>query len=202
MKNENSYHHGDLRNTLITIGTEMLAEEGSQALSLRKLAKRAGVSHNAPYMHFADKEALLAAIAEEGFRLLSVAFEAAVQAAPAEDWPAQFQAGCWAYVQFALDHPDQLQMMIRPFEAAKYPSLSKTSLGALERLRELVAAGQAQGYVKTGDSWEIAGVVWSLLHGIATIWAGQKMPSAVMAGRSRAALTQAFAQHLYEGLSD
>jgi AcrR family transcriptional regulator len=65
------YHHGDLRGVLIAVATELLAEEGVHTLSLRKIAQKAGVSHNAPYMHFADKEAVLAAIAEEGFRLLS-----------------------------------------------------------------------------------------------------------------------------------
>jgi AcrR family transcriptional regulator len=72
------YHHGNLRNALIAIATELLAEEGVHALSLRKMAQRAGVSHNAPYMHFADREAVLVAIAEEGFRLLSVEVESTI----------------------------------------------------------------------------------------------------------------------------
>ena len=67
MKPKDKYHHGNLRNKLIAIATELLSEEGAHSLSLRKISQRAGVSHNAPYMHFADKEAVLAAIAEEGF---------------------------------------------------------------------------------------------------------------------------------------
>ncbi|HWZ19753.1 MAG TPA: helix-turn-helix domain-containing protein, partial [Ktedonobacteraceae bacterium] len=60
------YHHGDLRNALIQAGLEILAEGGAQELDLRKVARRAGVSHAAPYRHFADKQALVAAINEEG----------------------------------------------------------------------------------------------------------------------------------------
>ena len=66
-----SYHHGDLRNALIQAGLELLAEGGVQELDLRKVARRAGVSHAAPYRHFADKQALIAAINEEGFHLLA-----------------------------------------------------------------------------------------------------------------------------------
>src|SRR5215467_12607566 len=71
------YHHGDLRAALIRAGLAILAEEGVQALTLRAAARRAGVSHNAPYRHFADKEALLAAIAEEGFIDLAARVEEA-----------------------------------------------------------------------------------------------------------------------------
>ena len=66
-----SYHHGNLRQALIDAAVGALQTEGIEALSLRKLAKDIGVSHNAPYMHFEDKEALLAAIAEEGFKRLA-----------------------------------------------------------------------------------------------------------------------------------
>ena len=64
------YHHGDLKNALIHAGIAILAKEGVGGLSLRKVAARAGVSHAAPYAHFADKQALIAAISTEGFRLV------------------------------------------------------------------------------------------------------------------------------------
>ena len=72
------YHHGDLRNALIQAGLAILAEEGTHALSLRAAARRSGVSHAAPYRHFADKEALLAAIAEQGFNTLAASVRAAI----------------------------------------------------------------------------------------------------------------------------
>ena len=70
MSNKKSYHHGDLKNALIKAGIEILAQEGVGELSLRKVAQKAGVSHTAPYAHFTDKQALIAAISTEGFRLL------------------------------------------------------------------------------------------------------------------------------------
>lgn len=194
------YHHGDLRNTLIEMATEMLVTDGVAALSLRKVAKRAGVSHNAPYMHFADKEGLLAAIAEEGFRRLTAAVDQAVAEA-GDGWYARFQAGCCAYVQFALEHAEHLQVMIGSFAPAKYPSLATASWEALERLKLLIEAGQAAGQLRAGDSREMATVAWSLVHGIATIWAGGKMPAVVIGEREAPALTADFVGMLYGGLA-
>ncbi len=70
MPKKKTYHHGDLKNALIKAGVEILAKDGVSGLSLRKVALRAGVSHSAPYSHFADKQALIAAISTEGFRQL------------------------------------------------------------------------------------------------------------------------------------
>ena len=76
-----TYHHGDLKNALIKAGVEILSQEGVEGLSLRKVAQRAGVSHNAPYSHFPDKQSLIAAISTEGFRQLYGELDAAVSAA-------------------------------------------------------------------------------------------------------------------------
>ena len=100
----NSYHHGDLKNALIRAGIEILSKEGVQALSLRKVAKRAGVSHAAPYAHFADKQALIAAIAAEGYKKLYEKLSAAQDSQ--EDPLARLIAVARAYVQSALDEPD------------------------------------------------------------------------------------------------
>lgn len=197
---DNTYHHGDLRNTLIKTGVMMLEQEGEQALSLRKLAKQTGVSHNAPYMHFADKEALLAAIAEEGFHILTNAVDTAVTQSEG-NWPQQFQNGCWAYVNFALHHPSHLQVMFRYFEPAKYPSLFQASTGALERLKVVIEAGQHQGLLINGDSKQLATFVWSLLHGVSMILAGRKMPPVVMGNKSPQELTVNFLELVCSGIA-
>jgi AcrR family transcriptional regulator len=194
------YHHGDLRNALIAAGVRMLATGGEQTLSLRQLAREAGVSHNAPYMHFADKEALLAAVAEEGFGLLAEQLNAALTAA-GSDWPLRLQAGSWAYVQFALDHPAHFNVMFRDYELDQYPSYFKASLEALAILEALVVAGQAEGLVRAGDSRQLATLVWSLLHGLATILAGRKMPPVVMGDITPQALVAQQVQQLYAGLA-
>lgn len=90
--------------------------------------------------------------------------------------------------------------MLRPFNVVTCPSLSKTSLGALDSLQRLVVQGQEMGHVKAGDSREIAVVIWSLLHGLSTIWAGHKMPATVIDQRRPQEMTHIFVQHLYAGL--
>src|ERR1700758_5049161 len=98
------YHHGDLRHALIQAGLEILSAGGAATLDLRKVARKAGVSHAAPYRHFADKQALVAAINEEGFRQLAERIQSTVREAPDETFE-QLQAIAIAYVQFAREHP-------------------------------------------------------------------------------------------------
>src|SRR4051812_30727887 len=118
------YHHGDLRNALIRAGQELLAAEGITGLDLRKVARAAGVSHAAPYRHFADKQALLAAIAEDGFYQLAQDIDDAIQQAPTTA-AAQLEQLARAYVQFALDHPAHMREMFSGLtgEHAAYPQL-------------------------------------------------------------------------------
>jgi AcrR family transcriptional regulator len=97
------YHHGDLRNALISEGLKLLEEAGHSDFTLRDLARRVGVSAAAPYAHFTDKSALLAAIATTGFVRLRAALETAVRS---DSDPAdQFLHMGSAYVRFGLDHP-------------------------------------------------------------------------------------------------
>ena len=103
-----TYHHGELRPTLLGTAAKILEKEGRDAISLRDLARRAGVSHNAPYRHFADREALLAALAEEGFTLLAAALEGKL-------WREQ----ATAYLRFALANPERFRLLFtRPVPAA------------------------------------------------------------------------------------
>ena len=101
---EKPYHHGDLRRVLLDAAVAAIAERGAAALSLRDLARRAGVSHAAPTHHFRDKAGLLTAVAAEGFALLGTAL------AEADD----FAATGVAYVRFATTHPGHFAVMFRP----------------------------------------------------------------------------------------
>src|SRR5262249_12876624 len=160
------YHHGDLRAALIRAGLAILAEEGVQALTLRAAARRAGVSHNAPYRHFADKEALLAAIAEEGF----VDLAARVVEARAHDAAsprAQLEESGWAYVQFALAHPDHLRVMfgVPITNPGAHPRLLAAGAHAFNVLVAIVADGQRAGEFIEGNPRQIAFSAWSIVHG-------------------------------------
>ena len=197
---ETSYHHGNLRNELIAAGVKMLGEEGEQGISMRKLARKAGVSHNAPYMHFADKEALLVAIAEEGFGILTRKLTA-VLAGTDSDWHTRLRAISWAYVQFALAHRNHLNVMFRAYDPDKYPHYYQTTASALNILTELVEAGQTADLVIAEESKRVATLIWSLLHGVSLILAGGKMPPDVLGEQSPQALVEQFIEMLYGGIN-
>jgi AcrR family transcriptional regulator len=179
------YHHGDLRNALLQAGLELLTEEGAHALSLRAIARRVGVSHAAPYRHFPDKEALLAAIAEQGFLTLATAVRETSAHAPT-DPAAQLADVGWAYVQFALQHPAQLRLMfsgvIRTPQA--YPNLRMAGEAAFEQLAALLRAGQRAQVIREGDPRQLALAAWALVHGLAVLLIEQQIPPDIGAGFS------------------
>jgi AcrR family transcriptional regulator len=165
-----SYHHGDLRNALVQAGLELLAEGGAQELDLRKVARRAGVSHAAPYRHFADKQALIAAINEEGFRLLAEQIHATLREVTSEPFE-QLLGVARAYVGFAQAHPWLMREMFSglttPRETvASLHMASKTVYGLYV---EVVKHGQESGKIVEGDPAALAGVLWSVLHGLAIL---------------------------------
>jgi AcrR family transcriptional regulator len=163
------YHHGELRSALIVVATELLAEEGIHTLSLRKIAQKAGVSHNAPYMHFADKEAVLAAIAEEGFRLLAEAVAATIAQCSTISTRQKLIAASTEYVKFAVHHPNHVQVMFYPYDLSKYPSLLEISQAALNHLFELVKIGQENGEIVPGNTHKMTKAIWAMVHGVATL---------------------------------
>ncbi len=194
------YHHGDLRKALIEVATDLLAEDGVQALSLRKIAQKAGVSHNAPYMHFADKEAVLVAIAEEGFRLLAADVESVI-AQSGSSTREQLIAASQAYVCFALGHPDHMQVMFRPVDGAKYPELVKTSQSSLNQLFELVKSGQENGELNSGDTHAMTKAVWAMAHGISAISIAYQASIVSSTESSSEDITSMFVSFLLDGLA-
>jgi AcrR family transcriptional regulator len=182
-KKRTSYHHGDLRNVLIDAGITMLAEEGAEVLSLRGLARRAGVSHNAPYQHFADKETFLAAIAEQGFELLARAIDNSQSSTGPGTIRDRLIAAGQGYVRFALEHPHHFRLMFGPRAHAGFPGLSTAARSAFERLAQIVAEGQRQGTLRGDDPREPAMVVWLAAHGLSAVLIAEKIPLDIVAGR-------------------
>lgn len=152
------YHHGDLRASLVAEGMRQLAEEGAADLSLRRVAREIGVSATAVYRHFPDRDALLSAIAEEGFRQLSEEQKSAFEASSRCRKKA-FQASGAAYVRFALKNPAMFRLMFsRPTAAARRSE-------AANMLRRNAAALAP----KDGDHHIIALQAWSIAHGLALL---------------------------------
>jgi len=177
------YHHGDLKNALIQAGVKILSEEGVSGLSLRKVAHEAGVSHAAPYAHFEDKEALLAAISTEGYRRLYRAIQVAVDR-HRDDAAAQLVEGAWAYVKFALDDRAHFQLTMSGAveNEQRYPALVETSRQSFALVVTIVEACQEQGVLRKGLPHLVAVGVWSLMHGFVSLLLENQIPRAVRAG--------------------
>ncbi|NBE55120.1 TetR/AcrR family transcriptional regulator [Streptomyces boluensis] len=161
MTEQRAYHHGDLRRTLLTAALDAIRESGPAALSLRDLARRAGVSHAAPAHHFKDRTGLLTAIAAEGYGLLADALA---------ETPELNERGV-RYVRFCREHPAHFQVMFAPeLLRADDPELLAARERAGDQLRAGVAGLAASG---RGDDARLAGVAaWSLAHGFATLLLG------------------------------
>ncbi|MFI8349758.1 TetR/AcrR family transcriptional regulator [Streptomyces sp. NPDC085596] len=163
-----SYHHGDLRRAVLSAALDVIASDGPGALSLRDLARRAGVSHAAPAHHFKDRTGLLTAIAAEGFALLADTLGEA---------SGLREAGV-RYVRFAREHPAHFQVMFGP-ELLRAKDLELTTARALAA----DALSQAVATVDPGDRGpdaRLAGIAaWSLAHGYATLLLGHNLDGQV-----------------------
>ena len=178
-----NYHHGDLKNALIQAGIVILAEEGVGGLSLRKVARRAGVSHAAPYAHFADKQNLIAAIASDGHKKIFERFEA-VRARHADDPLRQFVAGAWAFVEFGLKSPDHYKITFSgaiqdEHSHSEFIEYSQRNMQALRVIVEQCRSAE----VLRGDSAdpELQAVsIWGMLHGLVLLTIQRQLPGALM----------------------
>jgi AcrR family transcriptional regulator len=164
------YHHGDLKNALITAGIDILSKEGVQALSLRKVAQRAGVSHAAPYAHYVDKQALIAAISTEGYRRLYDTLRT-IGEHYRGDPLRQLVEGAWAYVQFALHDPDHFKITFSGVveKEKEYPAFVEMSQKSFGLVVQIVEACQAAGILRSGPPDLTAVGVWGLVHGFVSL---------------------------------
>lgn len=169
-KREKPYHHGNLRRALIDAALELISAEGTGPVSLREAARRVGVTHTAPYRHFASKEALLAAVAAEGFEGLRSAMLARMELA-GDDLVARLQQSGVGYVLFAVAHPSHFRVMFGADLVGQgaYPSLTKAGEEAFAVLVGAIVACQAAGAVRAAQPLELALAAWSLTHGLATL---------------------------------
>lgn len=162
------YHHGDLRAVILAQAADLVAERGADGISLRELARAAGVSHAAPAHHFTDRRGLFTALATEGFRLLATALT---------DARPHFIDAAKAYVRFALDHPGHYQVM---FDKSLYDDADA----------QLVAASAAAGAElnrgvgtladpkAAADPNGAALAAWSLVHGFSMLWLNDAIDTA------------------------
>ncbi|WP_372739007.1 TetR/AcrR family transcriptional regulator [Neptunomonas sp.] len=174
IKDKKPYHHGDLRLTLLDKATDIIRQGGVESLSMRKLADQVGVSRTAPYHHFKDKNALLCAIAEQGFFLQDLAVKQIPGEHPQLTAAAMFEHYVLAYIRFANEHPETYDLMFgreiwktgAPTESLK--SVSKNSFRIwVEWIEQL----QQQGLFDSSEpALRIAQASWAALHGLCRLF--------------------------------
>jgi AcrR family transcriptional regulator len=165
------YHHGNLREALLAQAERTVRERGVQDLSLRELAREIGVSHAAPRRHFADRQALLDALAEAGFARLGTELRDAAEGA-GEDFEARLQATAAAYVRFATRDAALLELMFAGKHREESGTLHEAADRAFAVLLELIAQGQAQGALESGEPERVGLVLFATVQGIATLVTG------------------------------
>ncbi len=169
-----SYHHGNLRRASLDAGLELLAERGVDGFTLREVARRAGVSHAAPYHHFPDKGALVRAIVAESFDLLGTALAEASAGAGDEPFD-RIRAMGLAYVEFALDHPQRYRLMFRSELSRSGDSVVATDAdaaggAAFGTLMSAVQEAADRGHLRDGtDAGGAAVAAWSSVHGLSSL---------------------------------
>jgi AcrR family transcriptional regulator len=195
------YHHGDLRNALIQAGLELLTEGGAASLDLRKVARKAGVSHTAPYHHFPDKQTLIAAINEEGFHRLAQRIQDSLSVVP-DDTFEQLQGIARAYVLFAQENPWLMREMFSglTIEREAFSGLYAASKAVFRLYVEVVKRGQEKRRIIDGDPGELASVLWSLLHGVAMLMIEHQMRPYADGPEGVERMTRLCTQILYNGL--
>lgn len=163
-----TYHHGELRQTLLAAAVEHIEREGTEGLSLRALAREAGVSPTAPYRHFESRQALLAALATEGFRELCARMETDPERLRREPVPAFFEAGI-AYVTYARDNGVKYHLMFGDTigDFSDHAELLEAAEACYGRFEAILLAGIEAGVLLQIPVRELGAAVWSMVHGIA-----------------------------------
>lgn len=198
MSDPASYHHGDLRNAVLQAALAIVeggVQGGAAALSLRAVARAAGVSAMAPYHHFADRNALVAALAEIGFQRLYTEKLAALEAI--DDPVAALVAGSRAYVAFIIANPKLYRLMKAPelVDRSAYPGLARAAEAPAAKLQSLLTDLAESGRLGGTTPPAAAAMLWGLVHGLGLLAIDGYVPSdhAIdMAGRAAAAMLEGF----------
>lgn len=166
-----AYHHGNLQEALIEAATTIVREGGTDAISMRTIAEALGVSRAAPYHHFRDKDAILAAVATVGFNMLSEAVQREV-AGVTDPWLALRRMG-GAYVRFAIQERALVQLMFnkRGLNETHYPDLAEAGMRNYGFLLDTVRRGLQESGITDRSPESVAMTAWSTVHGLAMLQA-------------------------------
>ena len=171
-----SYHHGDLRNSLVSVGIDMLNDKGVAGISLREIARSIGVGHNAPYRHFRNKQELLEAIAEDGFRRLK-ARNTRLELEFANDPEGQLFESAMHMIGVAAEQPNLFQLMFGGHLQAQTSgaSLKQAADEAMQSLVGIIRNGQLKQVFIQGDPMTLALSTMSMIQGLAIMVSSGKL---------------------------
>jgi AcrR family transcriptional regulator len=166
-KPRDRYHHGDLRRALLDEALRTIQQDGVDALTLRTIGVRLGVSRTALYRHFTDKRALLSSVATEGFRLLTKRLLNAWKAGGIRG----FNAMGVAYIRFAMGNPSHYRVMFGGFvdDGPRDDDLMRESTAAFQALVDAIVALQQEGAVRKDDALQLAQFIWAVVHGVSML---------------------------------
>ena len=166
-KPRDRYHHGDLRRALLDEALRTIQQDGVEALTLRTIGVRLGVSRTALYRHFTDKRALLSSVATEGFRLLTERLLNAWKAGGIRG----FNAMGVAYIRFAMGNPSHYRVMFGGFvdDGPRDDDLICESTAAFQALVDAIVALQQEGVVRKDDALQLAQFIWAVVHGVSML---------------------------------
>ncbi len=194
-----SYHHGGLRQALVTAARAALKEKGVDKLSLREVARNTGVSHAAAYHHFRDKTSVIAAVAVAAFEELEVA----MQAVPSGDNATRrLEALMRVYVAFALDHPDEFRLMFSPQLRSDEvrTEVERAGRATYELIIAALASLEAAGRLRPADPEHAAITCWAVAHGLAMLMLDGPLYRNAQSEVGREALVTSSVEHLLTGL--
>ncbi|WP_236644008.1 TetR/AcrR family transcriptional regulator [Sorangium sp. So ce296] len=174
---ERPYHHGDLRRAVLEEALALIEEQGNARFTLREVARRIGVSHAAPYRHFADKRALMTELAVQASTELAAQISAALEQAGGA-LRARFLAAGYAYVRFALEHPAPFHVMYSSEVDAEDPRVAAATSRSLGLLLGFIEEAQRAGAFPPGDPMALAVPIWAMHHGLATLAASGALSKA------------------------
>ena len=165
-----AYHHGDLRAALLAEAAAMIAEGGAASVTMRAIGQRIGVSRAAAYRHFADKTALLVAVAANGFTRLGARLQA-TQARASRSSVERLRSLGEEYVRFALENPAHYRLMYgkEALTREEVPELREAAEGLFEQFVAVIRAHQRGGTIKRQNPRAQAYVAWSAVHGLASL---------------------------------
>jgi len=200
-KQPDSYHHGNLRRVLIDTAVEIISEQGTKDLSLRKIAKKSGVSHAAPYRHFKDKNAILASVAKEGFEMMLSKTQGRIDRSRGNELD-HFAICGLSYIDFALSYPSHYRVMFGTRVENSYFSdeLKPESIPVFKLLRDIIMVCQEKGLLKAGNPREMAISAWSIVHGFAMLRIDHHIPDQGMDEKKLREIQRSVVLTLYFGL--